>query len=487
MNNSAMNSIPAEYSVLGTMMNFPELCSSVIGIVEAEDFSNHINQSLYKCLVAQAKEGKPTDPITIHQTMDGGCDLGYLMELADKGFAKSSFIEHARIIHDQSYRRSVAAYAQSLTEKALSGSDPETLTLFANKKLSEATSKLRSATNHHTYNSMSDTFVENLLHRAKQADGITGLATGIRGFDKATHGLQPSDLIILGARPSMGKTTLAMNIAEHALQNNERILVFSMEMPADSLLQRSVASIGGIDSESLKTGRLSADEVARLKSALKELKSFDIVIDDRPGHTLASLSSKAHEVHRDSPVSAIVIDYIQLMKYDPGMIRNEGIGEISRGLKSLAKELNVPIIALSQLNRSLEHRPNKRPINSDLRESGSLEQDADLIVFLYRDEVYEPDTADRGLAELIITKQRNGPIGTHLARFEGKYSRFRDCAGQQNRHPEPEGNAGPFQYQSYNIEDDKADPEQVDHSVAAQSQPSLKYEQFVDDGEGLPI
>jgi replicative DNA helicase len=247
-----------------------------------------------------------------------------------------------------------------------------------------------------------------------------------------TSGLQPADLIIVAGRPSMGKTTFAMNIAENvAIKTDKPVAVFSMEMPGDSLAMRMMSSLGRIDQHKVRTGKLDDDEWPRLTSAINLLAETKLFIDDTAALTPTEVRARARRLTRDhGQLGLIVLDYLQLMQSpSSGENRVQQISDISRGLKALAKELNVPVVALSQLNRNLEQRPNKRPVMSDLRESGSIEQDADVIVFIYRDEVYNEDSPDKGIAEIIIGKQRNGPIGTSRLTFLGQYTRFENYAG----------------------------------------------------------
>ncbi|HAW92797.1 TPA: replicative DNA helicase, partial [Candidatus Azambacteria bacterium] len=262
---------------------------------------------------------------------------------------------------------------------------------------------------------------------------ITGLSSGYMDLDKMTNGFQPSDLIIVAARPSMGKTTFAMNLCEHAaITSDKPVLIFSLEMPSDQIMMRMLASLGRINQTKVRTGQLEDEDWARLSSAIELLNSKGkMYIDDASGLTPTEVRSRARRVAREhGGLSMIMVDYLQLMTV-PGLSENRTleIAEISRSLKSLAKELKVPVIALSQLNRGLEQRADKRPVNSDLRESGSIEQDADLIMFIYRDEVYHEDSAEKGLAEIIIGKQRNGPIGKVRLTFHGHFSRFDNYAG----------------------------------------------------------
>jgi replicative DNA helicase len=260
---------------------------------------------------------------------------------------------------------------------------------------------------------------------------ITGLTTGFVDLDKMTSGLQDSDLVIVAGRPSMGKTSFAMNLVENAAGNSDKpILVFSMEMPAEQLVIRMMSSLGKIDQTKVRTGKLDQDDWPKLSAAMAKLKETRILIDDTPALTPTELRSRARRVAREhGALGMIMVDYLQLMRVAGSSEgRTAEISEISRSLKAIAKEFRCPMVALSQLNRSLEQRPNKRPVNSDLRESGAIEQDADVIMFIYRDEVYHEDSQDKGVAEIIIGKQRNGPIGTCRLSFRGEFTRFENLA-----------------------------------------------------------
>ena len=274
--------------------------------------------------------------------------------------------------------------------------------------------------------------IETLYSRDNDSD-VTGIATGFTDLDSMTSGLQPGDLIIVAGRPSMGKTAFSINIAEHvALEVTKPVAVFSMEMGGTQLAMRMIGSVGRLNQHTLRTGKLEDDDWSRMTHALGRLNDAPIFIDETAALNSLELRSRARRLHRQNGgLGLIVVDYIQLMSSPSGKNsenRATEISEISRSLKSLAKELQVPVIALSQLNRSLEQRPNKRPIMSDLRESGAIEQDADLILFIYRDEVYNPDSPDKGKAEIIIAKQRNGPIGKVELTFRGEYTRFENYA-----------------------------------------------------------
>lgn len=260
---------------------------------------------------------------------------------------------------------------------------------------------------------------------------ITGLTTGFMDLDRMTSGLQDSDLVIVAGRPSMGKTSFAMNLVENAAGNSDKpILVFSMEMPAEQLVIRMMSSLGKIDQTKVRTGKLDQEDWPKLSAAMAKLKDTRILIDDTPALTPTELRSRARRVAREhGALGMIMVDYLQLMRVAGSSEgRTAEISEISRSLKAIAKEFRCPMVALSQLNRSLEQRPNKRPVNSDLRESGAIEQDADVIMFIYRDEVYHEDSQDRGVAEIIIGKQRNGPIGKCRLSFRGEFTRFENLA-----------------------------------------------------------
>ena len=273
--------------------------------------------------------------------------------------------------------------------------------------------------------------IQELYDRDSPA-GITGVPTGLADLDEKTSGLQPSDMIVLAARPGMGKTSLALNIAETvAVEAGLPVAVFSMEMPGTQLATRFLSSVGRIDQHKIRTGKLNDEEWQRLTYALGKLHEAPIYIDETPGLNPTDLRARCRRLHRQcGRLGLIVIDYLQLMtSLKESDNRSAELSEISRSVKSLAKELNVPIIALSQLNRSLEQRPNKRPVASDLRESGAIEQDADIIMFIYRDEIYNPDSPDKGMAELIISKHRNGSTGTIRMTFLGEFNRFENFAG----------------------------------------------------------
>lgn len=286
-----------------------------------------------------------------------------------------------------------------------------------------------------TYKDMKRGLLEKMKKNAESGSTVTGLSTGYKELDELTCGLQDSDLIIIAGRPSMGKTTLACNIMDNIASTGKRTLTFSIEMPGDQLLLRSWASVGTINQTALRTGRLNELEQGRLSAAIDKVDLWDAHVIDDGKMNIQQIVNEAKKLHEESPISAIMLDYLQLMKLPENNSKADAIGEVSRELKHLAGELGVPIIVLSQLSRNLENRQDKRPINSDLRDSGAIEQDADLILFVYRDEVYNPDSEDKGFAEIIIGKQRNGPLGTVKVKFEGQYSRFIDIPETEKDDP----------------------------------------------------
>ena len=384
---------------------------------------------------------KPLDVITLSETLSESNHLDeagghvYLIDLARNTPSASNIAAYAEIVRERSVLRKLITSANKIGDNAF---NPEGRA--SSELIDEAEREIFQISERHS-RSGGPMPVKSFLARAvKKIDelfhaksGITGISTGYTDLDELTAGLQPSDLIIVAARPSMGKTTFAMNIAENvAIHDNKPVLVFSLEMPGDSITTRLLASLGRINQTRLRTGQLQEEDWPRIGSAISLLtEKAQIYIDDTPGISPTELRSRARRLKRETgEIGLIVIDYLQLMTV-PGNKENRTaeISEISRSLKLLAKELNTPIVALSQLNRGLENRPNnKRPIMSDLRESGAIEQDADVIAFVYRDEVYHPDTPEKGVAEIIIAKQRNGPIGTVRLAFLGEFCRFENLS-----------------------------------------------------------
>ncbi len=429
------HSIQGEQSVLGGLMLDNRAWDQVADRVAERDFYRREHQLIFKAVAALAERGQPFDVVTLSEELErydalteaGG--LSYLGTLAKDTPSAANIRAYADIVRERSVMRQLISVG---TEIADSGFQPEGRDSQA--LLDEAEAKVFRIAEQHTRGEGFES-IKSLLTKAvdrietlfQKDEPITGLGSGFTDFDQMTSGLQPADLIIVAGRPSMGKTTFAMNVAENvAIQSQVPVAVFSMEMPGESLAMRMMSSLGRIDQHRVRTGKLEDDEWPRLTSAVSILAEAPLFIDDTPALSPIELRARARRLKREhGGLGLIVIDYLQLMQAPgQGENRTNEISAISRGLKSLAKELEVPVIALSQLNRSLEQRTNKRPIMSDLRESGAIEQDADLVVFIYRDEVYNEDSQDKGSAEIIIGKQRNGPIGTVRMTFLGQYTKF---------------------------------------------------------------
>lgn len=440
------HSIDAEQAILGGLMLDNEAWDKISMLIAATDFYLMENRIIYQALAYLAHRDQPFDVITVLENLKSSDQLSmaggdtYLFELANNTPSITNIHAYAEIVREKSVQRQLIQVAKNIADSAYEPQGKEVAAL-----LDQAETQVFAIAEQTARQGGPEKIKQVLAHTLDRIDrlyhdgnAITGLATGLTDLDNLTSGLQESDLIIIAGRPSMGKTTLAMNIAENsALVAKQPVLVFSMEMPADSLAMRMMSSLGRIDQHNLRTGRLSDEDWPRVTSAVHMLSETNIFIDDTPALSPAEVRARARRLAKEhGKIGLIVIDYLQLMRA-PGFKsdnRTGEISEISRSLKTLAKELKTPVIALSQLNRSLEQRHDKRPIMSDLRESGAIEQDADLICFIYRDEVYNEDSPDKGVAEIIIAKQRNGPIGRVKVAFLGKYTRFEDLAysSQQN-------------------------------------------------------
>jgi len=430
------HSIQAEQSVLGGLMLENGAWDQVADRVGERDFYRREHQQIFHAIAALAERGRPFDVVTLAEELDHKGELNnaggfaYLGALANDTPSAANIRAYADIVREHSVIRQLIRIG---TEIADSGYRPEgrrvpELLDSAEQKVFEiAQQKSRDSAGFVPIKSLLTKAVNRIELLYERDEPITGVSTGFNDLDEMTSGLQPADLVVIAGRPSMGKTSFAMNIAENvAIKSQLPVAVFSMEMPGESLTMRMMSSLGRIDQHRVRTGRLQDEEWPRLTSAVSLLAEAPIYIDDMAALTPTEVRARARRLAREAGgLGLIVIDYLQLMQApSEGETRATEISIISRSLKALAKELNVPVIALSQLNRNLEQRPNKRPVMSDLRESGSIEQDADLVVFIYRDEVYNEDSPDKGIAEIIIGKQRNGPIGTVRLTFLGQYTKF---------------------------------------------------------------
>ncbi len=432
------HSIEAEQSILGGLMLDDSKWEVVSDLVTETDFYRADHRLVFHAIARLAGENKPLDVVTISEELDrlGQLDeaggFAYLGELANRTPSASNIRSYAEIVRERAVFRSLIHVAGEIADSSFNpqGRSSTELVDDAERKvfaISESRTKIGGP---QYVNTVLKKTVDRIDELSKTDAKMTGITTGFRDLDDRTSGLQKSDLVIVAARPSMGKTAFSMNLAENALLSGKKpVLVFSMEMPADAILMRMLSSIGRIDQTRVRSGNLEEEDWPRLTSAVSMLMDQPLYIDDTAALSPTEVRSRARRVARENngELGLILIDYLQLMRV-PGNTegRTSEISEISRSLKALAKELECPVVALSQLNRSLEQRTDKRPVNSDLRESGAIEQDADVIMFIYRDEYYNENSEDKGLAEIIIGKQRNGPTGRIKLAFQGQYTRFDD-------------------------------------------------------------
>ncbi|HAL40463.1 MAG TPA: replicative DNA helicase [Polaromonas sp.] len=437
------HSIEGESSVLGGLLLDNGAWDRVADLLSDQDFYRREHQLIYAAAGALINASKPADIITVYEHLQnaGKADevggLSYLNALAQYVPSAANIRRYAEIVRERSILRKLVAASDEIATNAFNPQGKAVATILdeAEQKIfniGEQGSRMQQG-----FQSM-DTLVVSLLDRvtemSENPNDITGVPTGFYDLDRLTSGFQAGDLVILAARPSMGKTALAINIAEHvALNEGLPVAVFSMEMGASQLAVRIVGSIGRIDQTHLRTGKLSDEEWPRLTEAIEKLRNISLHIDETPGLTVSELRANARRLARQcGKLGLIVVDYLQLMSVSSSMNdenRATAVGEISRGLKSLAKELQCPVIALSQLSRGVESRTDKRPMMSDLRESGAIEQDADIIMFIYRDEYYTKEACkEPGVAEVIISKQRNGPTGTVKLAFINRITKFESLA-----------------------------------------------------------
>jgi replicative DNA helicase len=432
-------SLEAETSLLGGILVSDTAWDKVCDKVSSREFYFAKHGHIFTEMARVAEKNEPIDVVTVATSLEGQGLLGsigghaYLSSLIDTTPSAANIVAYAEIIHDRATLRNLINTASDIQEEAFNPEGRKADEVLDNAE------RLIMQVAEQGPKSGSPVKVDSLLTEAANRieelyelkGSITGLSTGFKDLDKKTSGLQKSDLIIVAGRPSMGKTSFAMNLVEHAAMNSDKaILVFSLEMPASSLIMRMFSSIGKINASKVRNGQLEDSDWPKLQAAMKKLKETPLFIDDASSLTPTELRARARRVSREQGgLGMIMIDYLQLMQVaGAGEGRTAEITEISRALKGIAREFNCPVVALSQLNRSLEQRVNKRPVMSDLRESGAIEQDADLIMFIYRDEQYNEDSPDKGIAEIIIGKQRNGPIGTAKLAFIGQYTRFENLA-----------------------------------------------------------
>ncbi|SIS04168.1 primary replicative DNA helicase [Aquipseudomonas alcaligenes] len=434
------HSIEAEQAVLGGLMLDNNAWERVSDAVSDGDFYRHDHRLIFRAIYTLAERNSPFDVVTLSEQLDkeghlsqvGG--LGYLGELAKNTPSVANIKAYAQIIRERATLRQLIGISNDIADMAYAPQGKSAVEVLdeAERQIFQIAEARPKAGGPVGINEILVKTIDRIDELFNTNEGLTGISTGFTDLDGMTSGLQPADLVIVAGRPSMGKTTFAMNLVENAVLRTEKVvLVFSLEMPSDSIVMRMLSSLGRIDQTKVRSGKLDDDDWPRLTSAVNLLNERKLFIDDTAGISPTEMRARARRLAREhGEIGMIMVDYLQLMRIpgSSGDNRTNEISEISRSLKALAKEFNCPVIALSQLNRSLEQRPNKRPVNSDLRESGAIEQDADIIMFVYRDEVYHPETEYKGVAEIIIGKQRNGPIGTCRLAFIGKYTRFDNLA-----------------------------------------------------------
>lgn len=441
------HSTEAEQAVLGGIMLSNQHWDGVAERVIAEDFYTFAHKAIFQTMEELMRNQTPIDLITLDQALkakgisDSVGGFAYLADLSNNTPNAINILAYAEIVREKAILRELIAVGNRIAENSYSpkGKDIKMVLDEAEREVFAIAEKRSSSTEgpQNVISVLESTIARiDTLSKLENHSGVTGVSTGFVDLDKKTAGLQPSDLVIVAARPSMGKTTFAMNLCENAAMASDKpVLVFSLEMPAEQIMMRMIASLARVDQTKIRTGQnLDETEWSKIASVFGMFKQKNnLYIDDSSGLTPTELRSRARRVyHENNGLSMIMVDYLQLMRA-PAFSDNRTleIAEISRSLKALAKELEVPVVALSQLNRTLEQRADKRPVNSDLRESGSIEQDADLIMFIYRDEVYNDNSEDKGVAEIIIGKQRNGPIGRVRLAFNGQFSRFDNLAEQR--------------------------------------------------------
>ena len=435
--------LEAEQSVLGGMLLDNRRWDDVSEIVSSDDFYSRHHRNIFKAIQELHENQDPVDVVTASECLQkneqleeiGG--LAYLGFLAKNTPSTANLVTYARIVHERSLLRKLINRATDIATKAYhpDGSSANEVLDFAEQTIFELTqNNRRDEGGFVSIQGLLTGAIDRIEELYESDEALTGISSGFKDLDNMTSGLQRSDLIVVAGRPSMGKTSFAMNVAENvAVGTKLPVAVFSMEMPGQQLALRMISSLGRINAHKVRTGKLGTDDWPRLTSAVGLLNQSSIFIDDTPALSPLDLRSRTRRLIREhGNLGLIVIDYLQLMQAAESQDnRAIEVSNITRGLKILAKELHVPVMVLSQLNRSLEQRPNKRPIMSDLRESGAIEQDADVILFIYRDEVYNEDTQDKGVAEIIIGKQRNGPTGTCRLTFLGEYTRFENFASPE--------------------------------------------------------
>lgn len=429
------HNVEAEQAVIGAIFLEPEAFSTASELLRAEDFYRAGHQRIFQAMITLSDRGEPIDLVTVttllssDQTLDEVGGVSYLTDLASSVPTAANIVHYSKIVEEKALlRRLIRTATDIVTTSFEKSGDVDDVLNEAEKNILEVSGR----SNAGSFKAIKDVLIEvydNIEELHQNSGAVTGLPTGYRDLDKITSGFQRNDLIIIAARPSVGKTAFALNIAQNvATKTDESVAIFSLEMGADQLVSRMLCAEGNIDSQRLRTGNLEADDWGKLTMAMGSLSNAGIYIDDSPGIRVSEIRSKCRRLKQEHGLGMIIIDYLQLIQGSENSKENrqQEVSEISRALKGLARELEVPLIALSQLSRGVEQRQDKRPMMSDLRESGSIEQDADIVGFLYRDDYYDSESEQQNIIEIIISKQRNGPTGTVELAFVKEYNKFVD-------------------------------------------------------------
>ncbi|MBR2214147.1 MAG: replicative DNA helicase [Selenomonadaceae bacterium] len=432
--------VDAERAVLCAMMIDPEAISKAHEILKPDDFYREAHRLTYIAMGDLAANNEGVDIVTLteqlkkKEELDKVGGIAFVAALSNAVATAANVVYHAKIVREKSQLRHLIGAATEIAAQAYEGTDElENIMDDAERKIMNVTARDNADGFEHIKKIMLRT-IDNIEKIYEANGGLTGISSGFKDLDTYTSGLQASDLILVAARPSMGKTAFTLNIASYAAIHGKTVAFFSLEMSKEQLVQRVISSEGTIEAQRFRTGEMTDEEWYRILDVAGQLSKAKLFIDDTPGITVMELRSRARRLMAEQGLDLIVIDYLQLMQgraIGTGENRQQEISEISRSLKALARELNVPVIALSQLSRGVESRQVKRPMLSDLRESGSLEQDADIVMFLYREDYYDPATERKNITEVIIAKHRNGPIGTVELLFQKEFTKFRDLAYEQ--------------------------------------------------------
>lgn len=451
MNDSMIERVPphnhdAEQSVIGAIFLDPQALITASEVLMADDFYRIAHQKIFQTMLKLSDQGKAIDVVTVAEELSakkeiedvGG--LSYLMELANAVPTAANVVYYAKIVEEKALLRRLIRVATKIVEDGYTREDEvEALLSEAEKKMMEVSSRKNAGDFKHVKDVLVQTY-DNIEQLQTRKGDVTGIPTGFRDLDRITAGFQRNDLIIVAARPSVGKTAFALNVAQSvAVQARENVAIFSLEMGAEQLVMRMLCAEGNIDAQVLRTGALTTEDWGKLTMAMGSLSSSGIFIDDTPGVRVNEIRAKCRRLAQEHGLGMILIDYLQLIQGSgrPGENRQQEVSEISRSLKALARELKVPVIALSQLSRGVEQRQDKRPMMSDLRESGSIEQDADIVAFLYRDDYYDKESESKDMIEIIIAKQRNGPTGTVTLAFKKEFNKFLNIDWSQHTPPPP--------------------------------------------------